>query len=127
PTLNAKAARTVSTENTADAPVLQAVGLEQRKPVESRRVAAGIGAGAENLDTVAAGQTQRELVHRPLVQDVGAVAGRSGQNDRSGPSPAARAQAVLDRFAERFGEAAELSDVQIHPSRAVGPRLFRDQ
>src|SRR6185295_9049154 len=109
PTLNAKAARTVSTENTGDAPVLQAVGLEQRKPVESRRVAAGVGAGAQNLDAVAAGQAERELVERPLVQDVGAVAGRSGQHDRSGPPPARRAQPVLDRFVQSFGEAAKLS------------------
>src|SRR3954452_17332187 len=63
-----------------------------------------------------------------LVENVGAVAGRAGENDRNGgPRTSRRLDAVLNAFAHRLGKPGELADVEVHPALAAAVALIRDQ
>src|SRR5690348_5417301 len=79
--------------------------LERREAVEgNRRVGRRVGPGREDLDLVARLQRERQLVLRLLVEDIGRIAGRPGQHDRShARAVARRAQAVLYALAHRLG------------------------
>ena len=98
---------------------LDAVGAHRRKAVEpDRGVARGVGAGRQDLDLVADLKAERQPVFGLLVQDVGAVAGRAGE-DRPAP-PARRGpgviDAVFDALVHRLGEPVELADIEIDPA-----------
>src|SRR5450631_104109 len=108
--------------------LLQANGPQGSKSVEAHRgIAAGIGAGIQDLDTVAALEVEWHVVAGLLVENVGAVTGRTGEHDRSRRSGTRRAQSILNALVERFGQAAEFPHVEIDPARLVGARLARDQ
>src|ERR1051325_1707978 len=108
--------------------VSDAVGAQRRKAVEpDGGIARGVGAGCEDLDLVADLQLQWQPVFGALVEDVGAVAGRAGNDDRAlGAAAPARLDAVFDALAHRLGEAVELADVEIDPA-SVAIALVGDQ
>src|SRR5712671_1835722 len=98
-----------------------AVGAQRRKPVEPDRcVARGVGAGREDLDLVADFEAERQPVLGVLVKNIGAVAGRPGQDYRSQrPGAPGRLDAVFDALPDRLGEAVELADIEINPALAA--------
>src|SRR5579884_824889 len=60
-----------------------AVGADRRETVEAdRSVARGVGARRQDLDLVADFEPERQPVFGPLVENVGAVAGRPGEDHR---------------------------------------------
>src|ERR1700690_3091183 len=93
---------------------LDAVGLQGLEAVEAhRRVHRGIGPGGEDLHLVADLEVERQLVLGALVEDVGAVAGRSRKHRRpERPAIGGGADAVLDALVHGLGQTVELADVQ---------------
>ena len=68
-------------------------------------------------------RSSRQLGTVLLVEDVDAVAGRSGQDDVCGPSSerapvAVRSDPVADRLAHRLGQPGEQPHVDVHPAPA---------
>src|SRR3954447_16179978 len=63
-----------------------------------------------------------------LVEDVGAVTGRAGENDwQRWSGTARRLDAVFDAFAHRLGQPVELADIEINPALAAAVALVGDQ
>ncbi len=102
-------------------PVGQAVRLERRETVEAhRRVGRRVGPRRQELHVVARRQRERQVVVGLVVEHVDAVAGGSGEHDRTGRAAVVRrADPVADRLVGRLDESAELADVEVDPTAVV--------
>src|SRR5437764_7726386 len=102
-------------------PPLDAVGAQRRKAVEpDRGVARRVGAGRQDLDLVADLKPERQLIFGLLVQDIGTVAGRPGEDHRPRrPAPPRGLDAEFDPLADCLGEAVELAAIELDPPLAA--------
>lgn len=72
------------------------MGAQRRKSVESHRgIAAGVRAGVEDFDTIAACQVQRQLIRSFFVENISAVTGRPSQHYGARSSQAGRTDPIL--------------------------------
>jgi hypothetical protein len=84
-------------------------------------VGGGVGTGREDVEVVAGGEGERQVVVGLVVEDVGGVAGRPGESDRSAWFGVVRsAYRVADGFVESFREAAETAAVDVDPACGSG-------
>ncbi|ENN87458.1 hypothetical protein RHSP_28371 [Rhizobium freirei PRF 81] len=105
------------------------VSLQRVETVERHsRVGRGVGTGAFDQDLVADGERHRQRIEVLLVEHVGRIAGRTG-NDAGLHlvAVAHRADRVADRLVHGFGETAELADVEEDPASGVVVRFLGNQ
>lgn len=88
----------------------------------------GVGTGAEDAHAVAFAEVEGEMVGVALIEDVGAVAGGTGEDDGGGGSGAsADVDGVTDGFVHGFRETAELAAIEIDPTNGVLLGLTGDE
>src|SRR5579864_2065507 len=105
------------------------VAFEWRKAVERDCGSAGaVGAGRQEVDHVTDLQSERQMVGMAAVENIGAVAGRAGEDYRAAvPTVARRADAIMDPLRKRLVEPVVDAGVEVDPALALARRFARNQ
>jgi hypothetical protein len=110
-------------------PTLDKVAADRGKAIERHRGNAGsVGTGRQEIDRIADREIEWQLVGMTAVEDIGTVAGRTGEDHRTtGTSVTRRADAVMDALVESLVEAVVKAGVEVNPTLALVRRFARNK